>query len=219
MPNFKLFHGLFCGLLLAVGTVDVYAEDQPKSAAKPIEGKLLFDGKTLTNWKQCKFRGDGKVEVKEGALSIGTGGPMNGIVWDGAALPKVNYEVTWEARRVEGQDFFCALTFPVQDSPCTLVLGGWGGMMVGLSSLDGSDASENETSQQIAFEQNHWYKMRLRVTEEKIQAWLDEKALVDVDYQNRRVSIRIEVEPCRPFGISTYRTTGEIRELRLRDVK
>ena len=46
---------------------------------------------------------------------------------------------------MKGGDFFATLTFPVDDSFCTFVTGGWGGDIVGLSSIDGWDASDNET--------------------------------------------------------------------------
>ena len=72
-------------------------------------------------------------------------------------MPGLNYELNVVARRVEGSDFFCGLTFPYQDSHCTLILGGWGGALVGLSCLDGRDASENETTRLMPFEKGRWY--------------------------------------------------------------
>ncbi len=64
--------------------------------------------------------------------------------------------------------------FPVKKSHCSLVLGGWGGSLTGLSSLDGFDASENETTNVMDFKEGQWYKIRLRVTEKKIEAWIDD---------------------------------------------
>jgi hypothetical protein len=40
--------------------------------------------------------------------------------------------------------------------------------------------------------------------------------MVDVDTKDRRISIRIECDPCRPFGVATYNTTGAVRDLRVR---
>ena len=71
-------------------------------------------------------------------------------------LPKINYEVTLKAMKIDGSDFFCGLTFPVNDAFCTLIAGGWGGGLVGLSSLDNYDASENETSTFRGFEKKRW---------------------------------------------------------------
>ena len=71
-------------------------------------------------------------------------------------MPRINYEVKLEARREEGSDFFCRLTFPVNDSFCALILGGWGGTVVGLSTIDGLDASEKETSRLMNFDLNKW---------------------------------------------------------------
>ena len=52
-------------------------------------------------------------------------------------------------------------------------------MVVGLSSLDDMDASENDTSIRRDFESGRWYALRLRVTEDRIQAWIDEEAVID----------------------------------------
>jgi hypothetical protein len=143
------------------------------------------------------------------------GNDMTGITWT-REVPRTDYEVTLQARRVDGSDFFCGLTFPVQEDYCSLILGGWGGSVVGLSSLDGYDASENETTQWIQFDNQRWYRVRVRVTRARIEAWLDQKQIIDVKLEGRRISTRIEVDPSNPFGISTWRTTGAVRDLRLR---
>ena len=79
------------------------------------------------------------------------GDPFTGINWTND-FPKMNYEVALDAMRVMGSDFFCGLTVPVGDTFCSLIVGGWGGSLVGISSLDGMDASENETTKFISFE-------------------------------------------------------------------
>jgi hypothetical protein len=181
----------------------------------------MFDGKSIGKWQVSDFFGSGKVYVKDGAIFIeksSTGGYMQGITWTGPIV-KMNYEITLEAMRVEGSDFFCGLTFPVGESPCTLILGGWGGTLCGLSSLDSYDASENETTTFINFNQNQWYKVRLKVTPDKIQAWLDDEPLVDIDTIGKHIDIRFECMPCLPLGIATYMTTGAIRDIKLQKIE
>ncbi len=127
--------------------------------AKPAEGLPLFDGKTLGSWQAADFYKPGEVSVKDGSLFIKPGeGKMTGFTWKGKDLPKVNYEVTFEAQRVSGSDFFVGFTFPVKDSPLSLIVGGWGGGLTGFSSIDGSDASENETTGYLEVENGRWYK-------------------------------------------------------------
>ena len=176
----------------------------------------LFDRKTLGQWQPSRFYGQGAVTVDDGAIVLGAGKDLTGITWAGSALPATNYELTLQARRIQGQDFFAGITFPVGDSFCSLILGGWGGSIVGLSSVNGMDASENSTSQSIDFEQNRWYSVRIRVTPAKIESWLDDKQIVDQALKGNSVGVRIEVEPSQPLGIASWRTTSALRDLRLR---
>ncbi len=186
-----------------------------QDAAKEPASKSLFDGKTLKGWKKTAFGGEGDVEVKDGRILIASGAPMSGITWT-EDFPKIDYEISLDAMRVDGGDFFCGLTFPVGDSPCSFIVGGWGGGVVGLSSIDGSDASENETTKYQEFTSNRWYAIRVRVSKEKIEAWVDKKQMVDLETKDRRISIRPEVELSRPLGISTYATTAALREIKVR---
>jgi hypothetical protein len=192
------------------------AKPKKKPAAEPAKVIRLFDGKTLKGWKELTkidFLHHGKVTVKDGEIVIGMGEPMTGIKWVGQPLPKVNYEVTLEARRKEGMDFFCGMTFPVKKSHCSLILGGWGGSLTGLSSLDGFDASENETTNVADFKEGQWYKVRVKVTEKKIETWLDDEKIVDAEIEDRQVSVRWEMEQMPPFGFATYMTTGGVRNI------
>ena len=143
---------------------------------------------------------------------------MQGINWTGQ-LVKMDYEITLEAMLVEGDDFFCGLTFPVGERSCSLILGGWGGSLCGLSSIEYMDASENETTTFVDFNFEQWYKVRLRVTSDKIQAWLNEEPLVDVDTTDKIIDIRIECVPSLPLGIATYMTTGAVRNIQLRKIR
>ncbi len=191
------------------------AEPAPPAAKSDSQVTELFDGQSLKNWKVPEIGGGGKVSVKDGQIVISTGDPMTGVTWAGEELPRVDYELSFEAQRVAGNDFFGTITFPVQKDSCSFVLGGWGGGLIGLSSLDGNSANENETTGYHEFEAKKWYKVRVRVTKTKIAVWLDDKQVVDTDYTDKRVGIRIEVELSKPLGFTTYRTTGAIRAIKM----
>jgi hypothetical protein len=178
----------------------------------------LFDGSDLDNWERTDFAGKGEVQIDEnGSMVLEMGAELSGVHWKGKTeLPKINYEVTLQAKRTMGNDFFCGLTFPFKDSHATLILGGWGGSLIGISSLDDFDASENDTGDAYVFEDKKWYDIRLRVTEEKLQVWLDSKMVIDSDVEGRKVSMRFgEIEMSVPFGICTYATTGVIRDIKI----
>jgi sugar phosphate isomerase/epimerase len=176
----------------------------------------LFDGKTLDGWKPIEFGGHGDVTVENGTILLGQGDVMTGILAT-REIPKMNYEVALEAMRVDGTDFFCGLTFPYGETHATFVLGGWGGGIVGLSSINGDDASENETTQVKRFEQKRWYRVRLRVTPEKIEGWIDDEQMVNVTTAGKKISMRAgEIELSEPFGITSFRTQAALRDVKLR---
>src|SRR5437899_5887392 len=105
---------------------------------------------------------------------------MTGVTWGRGGLPRMDYEVTLEGKKLAGNDFFCTTTFPVGDSFCSLVVGGWGGRVVGISSINGADASENETHRDMEFKQGQWYRVRIRVTAKRIEAWVGAERVVDL---------------------------------------
>src|SRR5438067_4915677 len=94
----------------------------------------MFDGASLEGWRETPFTGRGKVSVADGAIVLGKG-YMTGVTWT-KPFPKSNYEFRLEAMRVDGYDFFAGITFPVGGAYCSWINGGWGGMIVGLSSID-----------------------------------------------------------------------------------
>jgi len=211
-------------LLMAFALVG--AADDPLEKPPVLEGftlehnigkdNLPVEGKTFetAGWVESDFDGKGEVKIENGTAILGKGNDMTGIRWTGP-LAKMNYEISLEAKRVEGSDFFCGLTFPYGDDPCSFIVGGWGGTVVGISSLDYQDAYNNETCQFKKFEPNKWYTIRVRVTPNYIQAWIDDDQLVKVKTTGREIGIRSEVEKSRPLGIATWRTTGAIRNVDL----
>ena len=182
------------------------------------EWKSLFDGKTLKGWKQSDFFKPGKSSVKDGAIILEKGTKMTGLTYDGKDFPKMNYEVSLESKRIDGRDFFCTTTFPVGDSFCSFVVGGWGGSVTGLSSIDGIDASENQTGQGIEYKNDQWYKIRIRVTDKRVETWIDKEQTVDLVTSDVKLGIRIECNVSTPFGIASYDTVGAVKDIKVRNL-
>lgn len=215
---------LFLWALVGIGTV---ASGFAAESTKPEGGEkwvALFDGTTLAGWMQSDFEGGGAVKVEKpfrgggGAIVIAAGETLSGFTWmKGGELPRENYEITLEAMKLTGSDFFCGLTFPVGKSACSLIVGGWGGMVVGLSSIDHVDASENETTQGREFKDGRWYRVRVRVSGDKIEAWIDDEQLVDVEIGGRKISLRGgDIQKSLPLGVATYMTSAAVQDIRLR---
>ena len=176
----------------------------------------LFDGRTLDGWKATDFGGEAPITVRDGAIRMAKGRPMSGITSTRTDLPRLDYDLRFEASRIEGSDFFAAATFPVGDAYITLVNGGWGGHVTGLSSLDGADASENETGISYEYNNKKWYQFQARVTANRIRAWIDGKSVVNIVIEDREVGTRIETRANQPLGFATWLTTGALRSIEIR---
>jgi hypothetical protein len=196
--------------------VQLQAEEPPQKNTSTWQ--RLFDGKSLESWKPTKFGGEGEVTVENGSLILDYGGTMTGVTYT-KDFPKTNYEVRLEAMRVEGHDFFCGMTFPVAESHCSFIVGGWGGAVVGLSSIDGRDASENPTTKFMKFDNGRWYRFRIRVEPDRIQAWIDDEQVIDQSIEGRKITTRSEVDLSKPFGFATWETKAALRNIEMRKLR
>src|SRR3982751_1205845 len=84
------------------------------ATTKPTDPKeiVLFDGKTLKNWKVTEFGGQGEASGEDGKIIVRSGSTLSGINWVGPDLPTSNYEIEVDAMKLDGSDFFLGLTFP-----------------------------------------------------------------------------------------------------------
>lgn len=201
-------------------------EEFPEQVAARAESSPA-DMTTSTEWVEMETLLPGKWAAIEGAadlewdgeshvMRIGVGTDLNGVRWTGT-LPPVPYVVELEARRISGSDFFCGLTFPVRSGKecVTLIVGGWGGSLVGISSINGLDASENPTSSQYEFEDQRWYRIRVEVAGERLRVWIDDRQTVDANIEGQKLSLREgPIEGCAPFGLATWMTSAEVRGVR-----
>jgi len=201
MSVFTRLHALCLALTISllVGCADFQAQSRAESAKeynelglwinntnelaklpappKPNDGWLsLFNGKDLSGWEETDYAGRGNVKVQNGELHIENGLVITGVTYTNkTALPKTNYEIEYEAKKLNGTDFFGLLTFPVGDAHASLVTGGWGGAVTGISSINSMDASENNTTVYLKFNKDHWYKFRLSVTPDNLSVWMTPK--------------------------------------------
>jgi hypothetical protein len=206
--------------LLVLGTAFAIAEDKPV-AAKPEAAKeiMLFNGKSLDDWESVDVGGSGEVELEGGLMIINQGENVSGAIYKKAAtLPTTNYEITLEAKRIQGVDFFVGLTFPVGDLKhcATLVCGGWGGSVTGISCIDSMDASDNNTSSYQRYKDDEWYAIKLRVTPKNLSVWLGDKQIIDEDIEGKKISVRPgPVESYLPLSLTTFNTMAAIRNVKL----
>ncbi|MBL9133968.1 MAG: hypothetical protein JNG86_22340 [Verrucomicrobiaceae bacterium] len=192
----------FCTLLLA-------------GCGEPAKPLHLLDAAHSASWRAAGIADEGKVIIEKNEITLHSGAPITGArfeAWKPPAFPSTRYAIDYEAMRVEGGDFFGTVTFPVGEAHLSFVMGGWGGTLVGLSSIDHRDASENETRGDLAFENGRWYRVRIEVREDDIRAWIDQKPFVNVNIRGRRLELRAGgIEKCAPFGFASYLSTARVR--------
>ena len=212
--RFSMF--LVAGLVFAIA--DRAAPPTTKPSTAPGDGISLFDGKTLGQWKVTEYAGAGEPRVEAGTLILPAGERLTGVNWSGDA-PKMDYEISFDAQRVDGTDFFVGLTFPIAETHASLILGGWGGATCGISNVDGEDAAHNDLRTFRKFENGQWYHIRLRVTATKLEAWVDKDIVVNLDTTGKKITLRGDIEESKPIGFASFATTAAVKEIKLTMLK
>ncbi len=161
------------------------------------------------------FGAEDTVTIAPDAVSLEPGAPLSGVTYTGA-LPTPPYTLAVEFTKRYGSDFPLAITFPVAGSHLSLVLGGWGGTVCGLSSLDGLDAARNATRFVRAFPVGVRTRVELDVEAERVAVRLDGVPVLDVPLAGRAVGVRAELEPCKPLGLAAFATATTIHSFRVR---
>ncbi len=165
-------------------------------------------------WKVAPFAYEGDLDIRDGILNTGWGSYISGVIWREEPPARINYEIELEARFTHGSDFFLGLTAPVKDNYITWIVGGWGGTVVGISDIDGSSADDNETTLEMKFEQERWYRCRMRVLDDRIQCWIDGNKIIDVATKGKQLSLRPgPIVGAVPIGLAAYDTIGEYRNM------
>jgi hypothetical protein len=162
---------------------------------------------------ETAFGGEGLASIEPNRILLEPGVPLSGVTWTGAP-PEAPYTLEVEFTKRYGNDFPCALTFPIAGSHLTLVLGGWGGTVCGLSSLDGLDASRNETRFVRAFPPGVRTEVRVDVQGARVRAVLDGVEVVRIDLAGRSLGVREELSLSRPLGIAAFATAVEVHSVR-----
>ena len=188
-------------------------ETKETSKADPkIQWKKVLPETGLEGWEKTNFGGEGAVEIKDGVLVLMPGEPMTGVNKLGKDFPTENFEMQWKAQRLDGSDFFVGITFPVGKEHCSLIVGGWGGGLVGISSIDGNDASENETASYRNFKNGQWYEFKVRVDAKNITVWIDNEQILEVPRGERKFSVRAEVMRSRPLGYCVFQSKVTVKD-------
>lgn len=190
--------------------------------AEPKREWHLLEAPHAALWKAAGMEEQGEAFVKDGEITTAIGAPMTGITftgWQALGLPRDRYIIEYEAMRAEGVDFFGSITFPVRESGLTFILGGWGGGLTGVSSIDDLDASENMTRGHLDIQNGRWYRVRIELRDDDLTITIDGRPFVGVNLKGRHTALRYgEISKCQPLGFASYLTTARIRRLVVREL-
>lgn len=233
-----MFPRLFVCPILAALQIPMLAAQDAKPAAK------AWTVDDWSDWKLQETAPEGKREIlreianakpakgappfgaeaaKAGVLVLGQGELLSVVKYEGRnPLLVDDYEISWEGLRIEGSDFFAALTFPVGSAEqcATFVAGGWGGWTIGISSIDGLFANENETTRSVPFEQGQWYAFTLQVNRQAIRALIDGEENFHISLKGKSIGMHpSEITKSTPLGFASFNTKGAVRNVRIRPLK
>lgn len=185
-------------------------------APKADEWQSLFDGKSLGAWEPVE-RFSSKATVANGAIVLDTLPEWNAVHWR-VDVPREDYELAYEAMRVKGTRDFGTLAFAIGGAThCMLHIGTGEGDTVGLSNFDGRDYRSNGTARTFAFRNGTWYRVLLRVTADRVEAWVDGRKMVDVARAGHAFApASARLRSIKAFGLCSYASGGAVRNIRLR---
>jgi hypothetical protein len=167
--------------------------------------------------EESSFAQHGAVRADDGWLVLEAGRNRTGVACL-KEVPTTNYEIALEAMRETGAADFCNLVFPVGSSHCALTLDGYGNM-AGLDQVDGQPFNENEATKRLAYQQGQWYRVLVRVTAARVEAWVGGEKVIDLPRDGHRYALREDYQPLTLVGISTCDTAGVIRSIQFRRLK
>jgi len=221
----------FAAILFAVLTVaGIFPQSHVFAQSASTEGKLsmtpgedgwisLFNGKDLAGWKIPNFGGEADVTVEDGIMTIGMGAMVSGIALNQDFPFKTKYEIEVTAMRTMGCDFYSAITCPVGDGFVTFINGGWGGSVFGFSSVNGFDASENETMELRTTKDKQWNTFRVKVYDDRIEGWVDDELITKITREGNEFNTRFEVDYSKPVGVTNYTCETKVKSIRCREIK
>ncbi len=180
--------------------------------------RSLLRADSLDGWQVATtdvFSKHGPVRVDGDCLLLEGGQPDTGVAWQGA-FPTEGYEVCMEALRLYDAPC-CEVVFPVGESHCMLVVGGWEeGAFVALADVDNVEPpSENASAAKFHFQLQRWCRVYLRVTTDRVEVTLDGQPVINLPVAQHRFSLPTRWQALKPFGLGS--AAG--REARLRNIK
>ncbi len=211
---------------LAVCLASIHLRTEEHGFPSTGTATVLFDGSDFEGWRAIRHFDvppsdgtgiGGQVFMEDGWLVLGPGNPMSGAAWT-SAVPRIDYEITFEAKRLDGRGDFC-LAFPVYSSTCLLQAGAWDMELLGIDVLDGRHPPDNETGQAFYLEQGTPYRFCLRVTDNSLAVRVNGRTWIDFSIAGHRFSLDRKWRKMDAVGIgAAWGTSAAFRNIKLRRI-
>ena len=191
------------------------AKPRPAPPAPEATG-AIFDGTSLNGWLPIEGARRARrpvARIEDECLVLAPGQPFTGVCWT-PKHPRIDYELAFEAMRVQGRDQFAGIILPVGKARCSWYVGAFGGRVVGLEILDGKGADKSVTTAEVDFENGLWYRIRLRVERDRIQGWINDTPLLDEKLAGRKLKLPSWMNWRLPHSLAILAHKGTKTKLR-----
>ena len=198
-------------------------EPPPDDDQRWTEWEDLFDGKTLNSWQirsDGHFKQHGQVRVSPDGIRLERGkGSFTGILCT-RDVPAADYELAFDVRREAGGDQCVAAKFPTGTQ--RLAFGIWtrdNRSCADVEMVDEKGVWSNDTRREIDVRSGRWYHLRVRVTLRRVEAWVDDVQVADLDTAGHKLHTAGHIQHELPLGLHTEVSTCTLRAIRLRRLK
>ncbi|NQT85650.1 protein kinase [bacterium] len=198
--------------------------DAPKAKPKPAADWRVLVGQGRANgWERVKgglFRQPPSATANGGLGQVIVFSQVDGAAgykhtWD---VPRTNYELSFTSMRLRGNNIGPGVIFPVGKSVCLWAIGNGGGGC-GLDQVDGHDDldEDNPTRVMRPTELKRSYRYHLRVSQDKVQAWINQTRVVDIPRAGHTFSLRDGYRPGAPLAfVGAGKTGAVVKNIRIR---
>lgn len=200
--------------------------DPPLTEFEPLvpgQWRSIFDGERLGRWipitridaTDLADPVPGEVEIDGRQLVLNPGDPLTGVSWFGP-MPTDEFEVTVETKIDDAE--MLSVAFPVGTERAAIQLDA-GNRKAGLYHVDGTDPRDNPMAAIFDGAVAGWHQLRIRVTAQHVQAWLNGQPIANQDRLESTFGAPDGYHPMHPLSMVASNGSASLRNIRIRTLE